>query len=410
MVRIGVAGNPGLMRTSGHPDDFGPTVSGGRPGSGGVRWLKVGLVLSSAVMAWALVVGTLNVAVVWRGVVGVQRVPITPATDIPVATDAPADFVPVDVDPITERTTILLVGSDSREGLSDAQLTAIGTTDHGSDLTDTIMLLQLDPVADSARMLSFPRDLWVEHCNGQPGRINAAFATGEAELGAGMGPSCLVTTVETMTDVGIDHYVRLDFAGFVQAVDAIGGVTFHVDEPLQDTEAGLDLEPGCVDFDGVTAIQFVRARGLDSDLGRVARQQRFATELLDQVASVGTLANPVQLQRTVGAITGALQTDEDLGAGQLLDLASSLTDLTGEGLQTATVPVADDRIAGQDVLVAIPDQAEAAYAPYRAEAVPAEGAASGPAVGEAALPPTDTLHTVPETPDFVGATSSTQTC
>lgn len=396
------------MRTSGH-DGFGPSISGGRPGGGGVRWLRVGAAVASALIAVVVAVVSLNVAVFWQGVASVERVAIDPPpTALPLATDAPADFVPLDVDPVTERTTVLLVGSDSRDGLTDAQLAAIGTTDHGSDLTDTVILLQLDPVADTARMLSFPRDLWVEHCNGRPGRLNAASAAGEAVLGEGLGASCLVTTVETMTGVGIDHYVRLDFAGFVQAVDAVGGVTFHVDEPLYDERAGLDLAAGCVDFDGVTAIQFVRARGLDSDLGRVARQQRFATELLDQLASVGTLANPMQLQQVVGAVSGALQTDDELGAGALLDLASSLTDLTGEGLASATVPVVDERIAGDAVLVAVPDLAEAAYAPFRDAVAPAEPAPPGTAATPAVEPTTPTPPATPAA--FVGAAPSSQPC
>ncbi|CAN5193032.1 hypothetical protein BH23ACT9_BH23ACT9_38730 [soil metagenome] len=356
----------GMVSTTGKDEGFGPSMTGGSPRGGGPDWTKLSIIVGGGAMVVLLVVTTVNVAVVWQGVGDVDRVPLVSTLDIPLSTDAPETFAPVDVEPVVERTTVLLVGSDSRAGLSDAELAAIGTGDHGVDLTDTIILLQIDPATDRAHLLSLPRDLWVEHCNGRAGRINAAHATGEAVLGEGMGPSCLVTTIETMTGIGIDHYIRIDFAGFVQAVDAIGGVTFHVEQALQDAAAGLDVEKGCVTFDGVKAIQFVRARTLDSDLGRIARQQRFANELVDEIASVGTLANPARLQRLVGSISGSLQTDDGLGAAQMLTLASSLRGLSGERMLTATLPVTDARIDGAAVLLPIGELAERAYAPFRA--------------------------------------------
>ncbi len=159
----------------------------------------------------------------------------------------------------------------------------------------------------------------------------------------------------------------------------------------------------------------------------MARQQRFATELVDQVASIGTLANPVQLQRLVGTISTSLQTDDALGAPQLFDLASSLSGLSADGLQTETLPVADDRIDGQAVLVPIPDLAEAAYTPFRdadhavaqtgvdeapAEATPTGGvpAEQAPVEGApVAAAPGSASDAAPQ-PEFVGAATSEQAC
>ena len=264
------------------------------------------------------------------------------------------------------RTNILVVGSDSRDGLTDEQLAAIGTEDSGTDLTDTIILLQIDPETDGAVMLSFPRDLLVERCDGTTGKINEAFFVGELQ-GEGRGPQCLVTTIQAMTRIEIDHYMRVNFAGFVEAVDAVGGVEFYLDEPIRDRFAGLDVPAGCVEFDGVTALQFVRARRIDSDFGRIARQQRFAKEMLDQAASVETLINPARVAGLIGSISEVIETDNDFGPGEMVDLISSVRNITSGRVDTRTVPGFTGRFGPDDASVVRPleDQAEALYSAFR---------------------------------------------
>ena len=304
---------------------------------------------------------------------GVPRVPIhVPATEAPdpavvAAEEDPAaeaqDVVP---EPVTERQTILVVGSDSREGLSDEQLRALGTEDAGSDLTDTIILVQLDPGRDVAAMLSFPRDLLVDHCDGTRGRINSAFYVGEL-MGEGQGANCLVQTIEELTGIYINHYVRVNFAGFIQVVDAVGGVTFYVDRPLRDDFAGLNIPEGCVTFDGARALGFVRARHLDSggDFGRIARQQRFARELLRQATSVGTLANPARLIPLITSLSETLEVDSGFAASDMIDLVESMQTLSADGVDVRTVPAVNRTIGGAAYVVAIEDQAEALYRAFR---------------------------------------------
>src|SRR5699024_6111898 len=137
-------------------------------------------------------------------------------------------------------------------------------------------LVQLDPRRDGAAMMSFPRDLRVERCNGSTGKINAAYAIGEGtDVG---GPSCLVQTVNELTDIPIHHYVEVDLAGFIDVVEALDGVSMYLDQPITDRYAGVDFPAGCVTMDGAAALGFVRARNIDNDFGRIARQQRFAGE------------------------------------------------------------------------------------------------------------------------------------
>jgi LCP family protein required for cell wall assembly len=350
------------------PGVFGPTVAGGKPRNGGPDWARIGLLAIATITAFAVLVSTAYAALIFLELRQIQGggVDIVEGPEGGFMPETPGqELDPVDVDPVPERTTILLVGSDSRDGLSDEQLAAIGTDETGTDLTDTIILLQLDPETDTAAMLSFPRDLVVERCNGTRGRINQAYAIGE-EQAEGFGPACLVRTIQALTRIEVDHYVRVNFAGFVTAVDAIGGVSFYVDEPIQDRFSGIDIpEPGCVHFDGVKALQFVRARRVDNDFGRIARQQRFAREMVRQATSVGTLANPVRVTQLITSISEVLETDENFGINDMVDLATSVQRLTAGGIDGRTVPAVEGNLGEADVVYAVEDEAEELYRAFR---------------------------------------------
>jgi LCP family protein required for cell wall assembly len=244
---------------------------------------------------------------------------------------------------VTSVVNILVVGSDSRAGLTAAQLKALGTTDEGSNLTDTIILAQLDPRRNRVALLSFPRDLLVTRCDGTHGRINEAYTIGEHN-GIG-GPDCLVQTIRTLTGIPIDHFVRVNLLGFMNIVDAVGGVSFYLDHPLKDRYAGLDLPAGCVTLDGARAVGFVRARHIDSDFGRVARQQRFIRELVRKATSVGTLLQPQRLFEIVRLVGQSVETDQNLGLSEIGRIAFTFRGLTAEGVSAWTVP-ADDVYRG----------------------------------------------------------------
>ena len=350
------------------PGVFGPTVAGGKPRNGGPDWARVSLIAIAVATAFTLLMGSTYAALIFIELRQVEANSVDivdgPEGGFAVATEAEGALEVPDVDPVTDRTTILLVGSDSRDGLSEEQLQAIGTDPTGTDLTDTIILLQLDPATDRAAMLSFPRDLVVQRCDGSRGRINQAFAIGE-EQADGLGPRCLVDTITALTRIEIDHYARVNFSGFVQAVDALGGVEFYIEEPLQDRYSGLDIPAGCVTFDGVGAIQFVRARRIDSDFGRIARQQRFAREMINKATSVGTLTNPVRVAQLIGSISDVLETDNTFGVSQMVDLVTSVQNITSGGVDGRTVPAVPGRLGEADVVYAIEDEAESLYTAFR---------------------------------------------
>lgn len=327
-------------------------MDGGKPRSGGPDWTRILWLALSIVLVFAVGTGAtygvlaylelrdLGQAVIKPGIAFEPSEGVTALPEADVVTEV-----------VNERTNILLVGSDSRDGLSEEQLAAIGTEETGTDLTDTIILLQLDPATDAAAMLSFPRDLLVTRCDGSRGRINEAFYIGDQQE-EGLGPACLVQTIENLTRIEIDHYARINFAGFVGIVDALGGVTFYIDEPLQDRFAGLDIPAGCVDFDGITAIQFVRARRLDSggDFGRIARQQRFAREMIRKATSVGTLLQPQRVAAVITGISDTLETDSDFGISEMIDLVNSVSNISAGTVDARTVP-ARPRMFGEAAVV-----------------------------------------------------------
>ena len=259
---------------------------------------------------------------------------------------------------------VLVVGSDSREGLSDEEIRAFGTGRSEGNRTDTLMLVQLEVGGDGrGAILSFPRDLLVERCDGTQGRINAAYGIGVERDGDG--PTCLVETVASATGLEIHHYVEVSFAGFLKVVDAIGGVGLYLDEPLADEKAHINLPAGCVELRGPDALGFVRARHVDNDFGRIARQQRFIKETIREATDLGVLANPARLYAVVEAAASAVRTDDQLDVATMREIAEGMRRLTAEGLQVHTVPSEATFRNGVWYVVEHPRKADELYRSFR---------------------------------------------
>lgn len=259
---------------------------------------------------------------------------------------------------------VLLVGSDSREGLTGEQIRAFGTGRAEGNRTDTLMLVQLEVGGEGrGSILSFPRDLLVTRCDGTQGRINAAYGIGLERDGDG--PSCVVETVASLTGLQIHHYVEVSFAGFLKVVDAIGGVGLYLDKPLSDELAHIDLPAGCVELRGPEALGFVRARHVDNDFGRIARQQRFIKETVREATELGMLANPARLYSVVDAAASAVLTDDRLDLAGMRRIAEGMRRLTAEGLQVHTVPGEARFTDGVWYVIEHPRQARALYRSFR---------------------------------------------
>ncbi len=236
-------------------------------------------------------------------------------------------------------TNVLIAGSDSREGLTREEMVELstGTADEiDGERTDTILLLSFQG-SDTA-MLSFPRDLWVERCDGSVGRINVAQSLD--------GPGCLVDTVERVSGLDVHHYTRVTFGGFRDVVDAVGGVEMCLDEAISDRDAGIDLPAGCQRLDGADALGFVRVRKIDDDLARVERQQRFLRALASEVTEPSTLFNPVRLWTLANDAGGAVQVSDSLGTIGLMRVAWAGRGLAAGDVAMHTVPVDPRTTAG----------------------------------------------------------------
>lgn len=252
--------------------------------------------------------------------------------------DDPDDHADDDL-PSPAALTVLVLGSDSREALTPEEREELSTGDAEGERTESIALVRLDPDADSIRMLSIPRDTLIERCDGSRGRINAAYAIGEREGDGGM--TCVVRTLTRWSGLTIDHVAKVDFRGFVDIVDRLGGVPIELDEPISDGNAGLDLPAGCNRLDGADALAFVRARkDLDDDYGRQARQQRLVEELRREIASIGMFDDPVRLVRTAEATARNLELDSSLTLNRIQQLAR-------QHRETLRLPIEGESLPGE---------------------------------------------------------------
>jgi LCP family protein required for cell wall assembly len=266
------------------------------------------------------------------------------------------------VDRLDGALDVLLVGSDDRAVLSPEERAELGTGEAEGERTETMILMRIDPAVEGVAALSLPRDLLVSRCDGSRGRLNAAYSIGERS-GTG-GAACLVETVTALTGVEPHHFVKVDFRGFLDIVDTLGGVTLHLEEPLSDDKAFLDLPAGCVTLDSADALAFVRARGIDSDYGRIARQHRFLTELAADATSVGSLANVPRLFSLVDTIARSLEVDDDLSLGRMRRIAATGRDLPADALISYTVPATPRRINGTEFLILDEQEAQPLFAAF----------------------------------------------
>jgi LCP family protein required for cell wall assembly len=203
-------------------------------------------------------------------------------------------------------TNWLIVGSDSRQGLSAEQQQDLATGgDVGSSRTDTIVLVHVPEFGSStpATVVSIPRDSYVPIPGHGRDKINAAFAMGGAPL--------LTQTVEQATGLHLNHYAEIGFGGFAVLVDALGGVTMCPTMPINDPLAGVDLPAGCQKLDGRTALGYVRTRDTPrADLDRMVNQRQFLAALLHRITSPAVWLNPLRWYSVPRAAAGALTVDQ----------------------------------------------------------------------------------------------------
>lgn len=237
---------------------------------------------------------------------------------------------------------ILIVGNDDRDSATDAELKQLGTTrDGGSYNTDTMMLMHVPADGSKATVISFPRDSYVAIPGHGMNKLNAAYPIGvqAANGDKAAGARLLVTTIENMTGLKVDHYVQVDLLGFYRISNAIGGVSVCLNNAMKEPNSGINLKKGVNVIKGTQALAFVRQRygfpnGL-GDLDRIKRQQYFLSAVFRKMASAGTLLNPFKLQNLLKAITSSLTMDSSLDP---LKLAHQMQNLQAGNVKFTTIP------------------------------------------------------------------------
>jgi LCP family protein required for cell wall assembly len=242
----------------------------------------------------------------------------------------------------------LLVGSDTREGLSKEELKALrvgSIATAAGKRSDTMLLVHISKARDKAVLISIPRDTFAlipEHTSKSGKLIPAAYSKINSSFNWGGAP-LLIQTVEEMTELKIDHYIEINFAGFARIVDSIGGVEVCTKKNINDPKSHLILEAGVHTLNGIESLKYVRTREFDGlgDLGRMQRQQAFMSAVLRKATSAGVLLNPITMASFINSSLSAVTTDSELKNSDLIALAKQIKSLSTSSVRTLTVPLSN---------------------------------------------------------------------
>ncbi len=252
----------------------------------------------------------------------------------------------------TEPRNFLLIGSDSRSAIDESDPSAgvmLGSESPGGRRSDSIAILRVDPSSDRIDVLSVPRDLWVDGLDGEKHRINEAFNGSSQDL---------IDVIDANLGIPIHHYVEVDFVGFRELIDALGGVPMYFDTPVRDSNSGLQVnDPGCVVLNGEGGLAFARSRSLEwsdgvrwhtdgsGDLGRITRQQLLMRAALGQARTLG-LNNVGTLTALIDAGIKATTIDTGLGISDITALGRHFSDFDPQNLQSHSLAVTPHRTTG----------------------------------------------------------------
>ncbi|MFI7211913.1 LCP family protein [Micromonospora maritima] len=262
---------------------------------------------------------------------------------------------------------IMILGSDSRD-----------PENTGGSRSDTIILAHLPKDRSSAQLISIPRDTWTavpkskEGRGGRDAKINAAYAWGGVPL--------MVQTVEKFSGVRVDNVAMVDFAGFKDIIDALGGVEIDVEKGFTTNYSLIGtrtFKPGRQTMDGGAALDYARERHAfpDGDFARIRHQQQVIKAILDKAASGGVLANPAKLNSFVRAMSSSVAVDKSLS---LVDLAMEMRGLRSGNLTFFTCPVkGTGRVGSESVVFPDPARSKTLFEAVRRDSVPDILAVSG---------------------------------
>ena len=228
---------------------------------------------------------------------------------------------------------IVVAGLDERTGLTPRQQAMLHVGSNQGELdTDTLMLVHVSANHRSVRVVSLPRDSWVNIPGHGMNKINSALQLG--------GPQLMVQTVEQLTGLTVNDYVEVNFLGFVKVIDALGGVNICLPYAVDDPYSGLHISAGEHHVNGITALEFARDRHSfpTSDLARIQDQQQLISTALTEGISSGILANPVRLERFLSSVSAAIKVDQGFNVARLAD---EMRGISADDVTFTTVPLSN---------------------------------------------------------------------
>jgi LCP family protein required for cell wall assembly len=286
---------------------------------------------------------------------------------------------------VTGALNVLVLGSDSRDPENKAKA--------GEWRTDTMIVLHIPEDHKKAYLISIPRDLYVhiprsstnKNLGNTKSKINAAFAWGGLPLA--------VQTIEEYTNVRMDHVVMVDFGGFKQVTDALGGVDLYVDQSITSIHPPhRHFQKGMNHLNGTEALDYVRQRYQfpDGDFSRMRHQQEFMKALMDKAASSGTLSNPAKLNAFLQSVTKAMTVDKSFS---LLDMASQFKNIRSQDMTFMVSPnIGSQDVRGESVVMPDPAAATALYQAVRSDTLTDWAARASAAASAKATPSTKPGH------------------
>ncbi|MGX4731682.1 LCP family protein [Kitasatospora griseola] len=297
---------------------------------------------------------------------------------------------------------VLVIGSDGRDNPEDCE---IGGSECGAGANaDVQLLLHVSADRSNATVMSIPRDLMTNlpGCVDKEHKTSSKAGRGQINSTLQYGPGCTVAAVHQLTDIPIDHFIKVDFVGVIKMSDAVGGVPVCVSDDVYDPYSHLKLAKGSHTLKGMAALQFVRTRhgfGDGGDLGRASAQHAFLGSMIRQLKSAGTLTDPGKVLSLADAATKALTVDPGLdGITKLVGLADDLNKVppsrvTFTTMQTEADPKDENRlVAGPDakkLFTTVKNDQSLSADPNGAATAPSSPPPAAPSSSAPAAPPAD---------------------
>lgn len=243
------------------------------------------------------------------------------------------------VDSTARASSFLVVGSDSRAGLSEADRAELTLGNFTGQQSDTILYVAISEDRSTVTLVSIPRDLLVFDADGQPRKLTDLFAGG---------PDPLLRALRSNLGLPVNHFAMVSLGGFIDIVRTMGSVEVCLERPLIDVKSGADFAAGCLEMGPRDALAFVRSRsGPRSDFERIDRQQQFIRSVLARLLDERLFTDPARTYQLVDDVASNLVTDDQLGLAEMRSLSTELLGVVREGLPMMTLPSYPRTVVGR---------------------------------------------------------------